>query len=99
MNMRLKKFVSRSQKDWNEYFPYLLFAYHEVPQETTSFSPVDLLYGHYVRGSLDVLKEGWTGDKEAAIPVNIYVVEIKQQLVDMVHVQLVAKHSSRSQES
>jgi len=48
--------VSRSQKDWDEYFPHLLFAYHEVPQETISFSPFDLLYGHYVRGPL---KEGW----------------------------------------
>ena len=35
----LRKFVSRSQKDWDEYLPYLLFAYREVPQETTGFSP------------------------------------------------------------
>jgi len=69
----LKKFVSGSQKDWDEYLPYLLFANREVPQETTSFSPFDLLYGRHVRGPLDVLKEGWSGDKEAAIPVNTYV--------------------------
>ena len=92
----LRKFVSRSQKDWDEYLPYLLFAYREVPQETTGFSPFDLLYGRHVRGPLDVLREGRTGDKEAAVPVNTYVVEMRQRLADMA--QLVAEHSSRSQE-
>ena len=28
----LKKFVNGTRKDWDEYLPYLLFAYHEVPQ-------------------------------------------------------------------
>ena len=34
----LRKFVGRGQKDWDEYLPYLLFAYREVPQESTGFS-------------------------------------------------------------
>ena len=41
----LRKFVSRNEKDWDQYLPYLLFAYREVPQETTGFSPFELLYG------------------------------------------------------
>ena len=41
----LRKFVSCNGKNWDEYLSYLLFAYHEVPQETTGFSPFDLLYG------------------------------------------------------
>ena len=40
----LKKFVNKSGKDWDDYLPYLLFAYREVPQESTGFSPFDLLY-------------------------------------------------------
>ena len=92
----LRKFVSRSQKDWDEYLLYLLFAYREVPQETTGFPPFDLLYGRHVRGPIDVLRERWTGDKEAAVLVNTYVVEMRQRLADMA--QLVAEHSSRSQE-
>ena len=36
----LQKFVNR--KDWDEYIPYLQFAYKEVSQESTGFS---LLYG------------------------------------------------------
>ena len=87
----LRKFVSRSQRDWDEYLPYLLFAYREVPQETTGFSPFDLLYGCHVRGPLDVLREGWTGDKEAAVPVNTYVVEMRQRLADMAFWNFISK--------
>lgn len=46
----LKKFVNQSQKDWNEYLPYLLFAYHKVPQELTGFSPFEL-FGQRVRAT------------------------------------------------
>lgn len=57
----LRKLTSRNQKDWDEILPYLLFAYREVSQESTSFAPFELLYGHQVRGplDLDVLKEVW----------------------------------------
>ena len=34
----LKKLTSRNQKDWDELLPYLLFAYREVPQESTGFA-------------------------------------------------------------
>ena len=91
----LKKFVSRSQKDWDEYLPYLLFAYREVPQETTGFSPFELLYGRCVRGPLDVLREDWTGDKETAVPVATHVLEMRERLAEMT--ELVAKHTTVSQ--
>ena len=61
----LRKFVASNAKDWDEYLPYLLFAYREVPQESTGFSPFELLYGRRVRGPLDVLREMWTGDEPA----------------------------------
>lgn len=51
----LKKLVGR-KKDWDEYLPYLLFAYREVPQESTGFSPFKLLFGRRVRGPIDILK-------------------------------------------
>ena len=92
----LKKFVNRSQKDWDEYLPYLLFAYREVPQETTGFSPFELLYGRCVRGPLDVLREDWTGDKETAVPVATHIIEMRERLAKMT--ELVAKHATMSQE-
>lgn len=55
----LRKFVNDSGSDWDQWLPFLLFAYREVPQASTGFSPFQLLYGHPVRGPMDVLKEAW----------------------------------------
>ncbi len=37
----LKRFVSETGKDWDKWLPYLLFAYQEVPQAATGFSPFE----------------------------------------------------------
>lgn len=55
----LRKFVSHTGLDWGQWLPYLLFAYREVPQASTEFSPFELLYGRQVRGPLDLLQEHW----------------------------------------
>ena len=38
----------------------LLFAYREVPRESTGFWPFELLYGGAVSGPMFILKELWT---------------------------------------
>lgn len=43
----LRKFVDTGS-DWDRWLPYLLFAYREVPQAITGFSPFELLFGHEV---------------------------------------------------
>ena len=63
LNNMLHKFVSQAGTDWDQWLPYLLFAYREVPQATTGFSPFELLYGHQVRGPLDLLREFWEGSR------------------------------------
>ena len=40
-------------RDWDELLPCILFAYREVPQESTGFSPFELLYGHCIRDEMD----------------------------------------------
>ena len=59
----LRKFVATNSKNWDEYLPFLLFAYREVPQESTWFSPFKLPYGRRVSGPLDVLRESRTGEE------------------------------------
>ena len=93
----LKKFVSRNQKDWDEYLPYLLFAYREVPQESTGFSPFELLFGRHVRGPLDILRESWTGDVEnEETPVAAYVVQMRDRLQEMA--ELVKENAGKAQQ-
>lgn len=52
-----KKHVSITGPDWDRWLPYLLFACQEGPQASTDSSPFELLYGHQVRGPLDLLKQ------------------------------------------
>lgn len=44
----LRKTTAEEGKDWDKLLPYLLFAYREVPQASTGFSPFELLYGRNV---------------------------------------------------
>ena len=94
----LRKFVSRNQKDWDEYLPYLLFAYREVPQESTGFSPFELLYGRRVRGPLDVLKEAWTEETISDAPVATYVVEMRDRLEKMSELVEISLRESQSRQ-
>ena len=52
----LRKAVTKEGKDWDKLIPYLLFAYREVPQASTGFSPFELLYGRAVKGTLDIIR-------------------------------------------
>lgn len=45
--------------DWEEGLPWLMLAAQEVTQESTGFSPNDLVFGHTVRGPLAVLQADW----------------------------------------
>lgn len=67
----LHKFVSRRGSDWDQWLPYW-FAYREVPQVSTGFSPSP------VEGPLGLLKEHWEGENVVS-----YVVKMRQRLDQM----------------
>lgn len=75
----LLKFVSDMGRDWDKWLPFLMFAYREVPQASTGFSPFELLYGWQVQGPLDLLWKSWEdlacGEKEKDIIQ--YVLEMR----------------------
>ena len=84
----LKKAASEDGQDWDRPLPYLLFAYREIPQASTGFSPLELLYVHNVRVPLDILKESLEADKKSTESVVSYVLTIQErlgQIRDMVH--------------
>ena len=62
----IKRLCQDQPKQWHRLINPVLFAYREVPQESTGFSPFQLLYGRSVRGPGTILKELWT--KEVNIP-------------------------------
>lgn len=85
LKQMLRKFVCDSGRDWDQWLPYLLFAYREVPQSSTGFSPFELLYGHEVRGPLALLQETWEGDYRRGEPTDVvsYVVQMRERLEKM----------------
>ena len=70
-------------KDWDKLLPYLLFAYREVLQASTGFSPFELLYGRAVRGPLDILRETWQTDHQSDESVLSHVLAMREKLAHM----------------
>ena len=60
--------------------PYILFAYREVPQTTTGFSPFEILYGREVRGPLDILKEEWEASERSNESVVSHILRIRERM-------------------
>ena len=78
----LKRLCHDQPKQWRRMINPILLAYREVPQESTGFSPFQLLYGWSVRGPGTILKELWT--KEVNIPEvkssYEYITELREHL-------------------
>ena len=78
----LQKFVADTGKDWHRWLPFLLFAYREVPQASTGFSPFELLYGWDVQGPLDLLHKGWEGPEHQTEEKGVvqFILEMRERL-------------------
>ena len=77
----LKKMCQERPQDWDRYLPAVLFAYREVPQASTGFSPFELLYGRTVRGPMQILKELWTGSEAPDVRNTYeYVLDLRNRL-------------------
>ena len=90
---KLNRLCSEQPRQWHRYINPLMFAYCEVPQESTGFSPFELLYGRAVRGPMFILKELWTKELEEPEVKNShqYVFELPKKLEDtlkLVHTEL-----------
>ena len=83
MKSMLRKVIQKFDKQWDKALPYLMFAYREVPQESTGFSPFELLYGRKVRGPLDVLKETWEAKTTTPESTVSYLMKVQDRLESM----------------
>ena len=72
------KFVKITPKCGKKIIQPLLFAYKEVPQVFTDFSPFELIFGHNVRGLIFLIKEMLLEpDDVEAIRVTKYVMDVR----------------------
>ena len=58
----------------------VLFAYREIPQETTGFSPFELLYSRDVKGPMDILKDQWIATQPEENNITTYVLSLRQHM-------------------
>ena len=64
----LRAYCTELGKDWEEGLPWLMLAAREVVQESTGFSPNELVFAHTVRGPLAAVSGDW---KESQPPKNL----------------------------
>ena len=76
----LRSAATEESRDWDKLIPYLLFAYREMPQASTGFSPFEFLYDRAVRRPLDILKEMWEAISRSNESVVSYVLAIQERL-------------------
>ena len=80
----LKRLCNEKPKQWHRYINALLFAYREVPQDSTHFALFELMYGRTVRGPIHILRELWTQDiDEPEVKSSYqYVLDLRERLND-----------------
>ena len=91
-NQSLKKMLhhvvtSDRPRDWHLSLPFLLWAYRELPNETTGLSPFQLVYGRMIRGPLAILRDHWSMNKDIdSTPQNLntakYLDKLQQDLAN-----------------
>ena len=94
----LQKVCDKHPNDWDRLLPSVLFAYREIPQDTTGFSPFHLLYGRSPRGPMTILKELYTNpDVEDEVKsVYQYVVDLQNRIYESC--KLAAKNTESQSE-
>ena len=84
MKNMLRRMVHDSSHQWDRLLPYVLFAYREIPESSTGFSPFELLYGWPVRGPLSVIKESWVSNDEDDRNLLQHVIDVRTRMVQSV---------------
>ena len=78
----LRKLCVSRPRDWDRHLTPTLFALRELPNDTTGFSPIELLYGRQVRGPLSILSELLCEPKqdEETRASHQYITELRDRL-------------------
>lgn len=91
----LRAYCTELDRDWEEGLPWLMLAAREVTQESTGFSPNELVLGHTIRGPLAVLRDGWV-PTEPPKKLTEYVDGFKRRLFEAVKVAKVNLEQAQS---
>nr|XP_054770843.1 uncharacterized protein LOC129278726 [Lytechinus pictus] len=78
----IKSYCSENSGDWEKGIPFLLFASRDTPNESTGYTPFELVFGHEPRGPLKVVKEHMLSEFEVESGnVLDYVSQFRERLL------------------
>jgi len=85
----LKKVAAERPKDWHRYLRPRVFAVRDTPQDSTGFTPFELLYGYRVHTPMTLLKRIWTGEEEDSEVKTAYqyVVDLRERIEETCELQ------------
>jgi len=76
----LRKFLADHTRDWDTLIPYLLLALREIPNESTKYSPAQLVFGRQLRGLLAVVRDSWVNGDELRPKLKVSTVKYMETL-------------------
>ena len=91
----IRAYCEDFSEDWDKGVPFLLFATRDSPNESTGFTPFELVYGHEVRGPLKLIKERFLAEDNETSLLD-YVSNFRERLSKACSVaQCILRHLSR----
>ena len=80
----LKRLCAEQPKQWDRYLPAVLFAYRSAINESTGFSPFELIYGRPVRGPMEILRSYYSSEDttDDVKTVYKYIIDLKTTMGD-----------------
>ena len=73
----IRSYCFDTNRDWDERVHLLLFAVRESVQESLGFSPLELVFGHSVRGPLKLFKEKLLSHDDVSLNLLQYVSDFR----------------------
>ena len=68
-------------KEWDDYLPFILWAYRGSKHSSTGFSPYELLYGKAMKTPIDQLAKYWQGEKQGKeVAIVPYLRNLREKL-------------------
>lgn len=96
----LKRLCAESPKSWHRYLPAVLFAYRSATQESSGYSPFELVFGRKIRGPMEILKAYWGKEKQESEVKTVYkyVLDLETKLEEtckLAHEELIKARESQ----
>ena len=78
----LRKAAFGSINDWDRLLPITLFNIRSSPQETTKYTPFELVYGFTPKSLHTLIKDSWLEDEhELDKPLEQYVIDLRTRIL------------------